>query len=544
MPRVSTIRIGVLEDLARQLRFAPARTVGAQVARIEHLAGEIEPGRAYPEDWLLFRITGYRAQIEEPALLPGDALLAELSALAEHLSDAARLSPDDEPDALTLDQLGARWSVSRRTIQRYRRRGLIARRVIDDTGHAQLRFSLPVVERFEQRQPALLARARAFARMTPDERRAVTDKARALAQDPGTSRARAIRRAARSHDRSPEAVRLALRSADPPADPASLDTPARRAILDAHERGVAISVIAADVSRSRATVWRIINEMRAERLRGLHIDRLTGGISFDDATIARALDHHSTSNNLDQQPILEATALVEAARSLSPIDPASERARSTACHALLIRAVDALHDLDRANPSARRLDEIETHLRAATLIKRALLLSARAVILRAVEDRLGAPLLDFGNEDIRRVHAAAMTAAARAIDGFAPESTPPRGGRLAARVSLAVERALTPLARELGPHPGARRLSRARVRLDDVSGALTPWHPFLRLGADRPAIESLLDPPDAEAVLLRFGLTGERPLTMRAVRDRTGIAPRRQLDLWRTVRGSLHQHHC
>src|SRR5205823_1057158 len=107
MPRLPTLRTRVLQELARQLRFESAGAARRQLARAEELALQLleESGPAgaagpdrFPEEWVVFRITGLRT---EPAGGPGDgvvargALLSDLPALIDRLSAAAKLTERD-----------------------------------------------------------------------------------------------------------------------------------------------------------------------------------------------------------------------------------------------------------------------------------------------------------------------------------------------------------------------------------------------------------------------------------------------------------------
>ena len=119
MPPLPRLRVAALDDLARQLRYAPREALERHIASAERLCEELDPDRGYPEDWFIYRLTGYRPEISEPASLVGEALLGDLSALVERLSVAAGQTPEDAGEgALTIEGLCARWSVRRKTIAR------------------------------------------------------------------------------------------------------------------------------------------------------------------------------------------------------------------------------------------------------------------------------------------------------------------------------------------------------------------------------------------------------------------------------------------
>ncbi|MCW5765942.1 MAG: hypothetical protein KIT68_08190, partial [Phycisphaeraceae bacterium] len=132
MPPSSRLRVSALAELARQLRFIPAEAARRHLARVEALAGRVDPAGTYPEDWVVLQVTGFRPDLAEPALIVGAALIADLPALAERLSITARQRADDLAPGqwLTAGELTARWHVTPRTLARLRRRGLLCRRAL------------------------------------------------------------------------------------------------------------------------------------------------------------------------------------------------------------------------------------------------------------------------------------------------------------------------------------------------------------------------------------------------------------------------------
>jgi hypothetical protein len=98
MPKVSQPRTDVIAELGEQLRYGAKKTLVRQLDRIDELAAHIEDDGLYPEDFIVFRITGYRPEIKTPRMLPGAALRGDLFALAERISESAGLTGDDLTD--------------------------------------------------------------------------------------------------------------------------------------------------------------------------------------------------------------------------------------------------------------------------------------------------------------------------------------------------------------------------------------------------------------------------------------------------------------
>src|SRR5688572_3537862 len=121
MPRVARFKIAAIEELHRQLEYAPDETRARQMNAAERLIADIDPKQNYPQDFIIYRITGYRSDHnEEPVTLVGQALLPDLVNLVQLLSEQLALPPDyNERRALMLDDVAARLKVSQKTIQRY-----------------------------------------------------------------------------------------------------------------------------------------------------------------------------------------------------------------------------------------------------------------------------------------------------------------------------------------------------------------------------------------------------------------------------------------
>lgn len=512
MPRRSRIRIGALEDLAEQLRFAPRRTLLRQIERAEELAAELDPDRAYPEDWVVWRITGYRREIAEPAMLVGEALLGDLSALCERLSDEAALtSAELKAPLITLPELCERWGVSRRTIERYRRRGLLALRIRNDRRNVNLVFRRASVERFERERGAELVAARDFSRMTEEERR----RAGALRQTPELrelSVTRAAAAVAPQLRRGRETIRRALARAEGVAGAATLPRRTRLVIWRAWQWGVQPGDIAQRFGRTRATVHRIVNQRRAELLRGLDLSGPAGAPGDE------ALEHPASRRGALVADELSLRAFLERCREQPAPDAAEERTLARAyCH-LRRRAGANVPTLRLHSPSAHELDAIETDLRWASQLKRRLVASQLPLLIRSVEERLG-PLERSPAQALRWLEVGAA-ALGGAVDLFDPY----RGGRLAAAASLALVRALA------GAQPAARdaslpvRAAPAGTPAPQWTAALAPWDAWL--APPRGLLEATrsMAAPAGDAVAMRFGLSDGPPRTIAAIASAHGVS--------------------
>lgn len=533
VPRFSRLRSSILEEFARQQRFAPARALRRQVERAERLLGEIDPASAYPEDWLVYRLTGYRAEIEAPALLTGEALLADLPALIERLSDGARYTAEELRDSsLSPDALARRWRISRRTLERYRRLGLAARRARTSRGRVCLRYMTAQAGVFERRRRDLFERPRAAPRVSGDERVRLHRAASKLRGIRGATLTAAAKLIARRHGRAVETIRRAVRRAEQNStertfpEQRRLDAAARQAVLQALNRGEPPRAIAARFGRSRASIHRLANERRAELLRRLDLTVSDAAAGMNQDELEQQLVTPA-ARVLDPRPApLDIPSFVGEARRTRPPAAPVERHRAAALHALRALAARGIARLPRFDPPAALLDEIETMLRWASRLTIELVRSQSGLILRSIEERAGAAFEKLDPREAAELHRLAFDtaiAAASSFDPFGREAG--EGGRLAAPTALELGRALARTTAASSSDESARRAAPFPARLADWTRRAAPWQQWL----DPPAalIEAITQKgiPDSarEAVVARFGLDGSPPRTLAAVRRELGI---------------------
>lgn len=115
-----------MADLARQLAFAPIPAARKHVANALALVGEIDPDQSYPMGFVTFRITGFRVDRGPDDLVQGAAIRSDLCTFVLEVSRRAPTTPDHSTGAVvTMTELAQRWSVSDRTLRRWRRFGLV-----------------------------------------------------------------------------------------------------------------------------------------------------------------------------------------------------------------------------------------------------------------------------------------------------------------------------------------------------------------------------------------------------------------------------------
>ncbi|MBI2760005.1 MAG: hypothetical protein HYX51_01085 [Chloroflexi bacterium] len=517
MPPLAKMRSTALADLAAQFRFLPAATARRQLTQAEGLLTLIQPEANYPEDWLVHHLTGYRPETDAPALIAGSALLADLAALVDRLSVSAAYRSGELPGWLSLADLCSRWRVSRKTVERYRRRGLLARRVHDEqSGKPAARFSPRTVEAFETKESGLLARAAKFSRLSNRERaRALRDTA-TYTRRLGLSRTAAAQRLSKRLGRSPEALRQALVKAGARAGTARL-TPRQAAEIERLYREALTPprTLARRFNISPATVHRVVRTAHARRLRSLGLPRDAPTPSTLTALLAR--DANRLGLGLPAPPTLHA-ALADAQTREWP-DAKVERSRTMALRGLLARAGAAIAAWPAA-PGATAIDRVRTDLLWAARLKAELVRTQTRLLLGTIEGRTpdGLALADLPARQAAALWATGLAAASAAVDRFDPA----RGGRLAAPVGIALNRAL---AGWFGAHRSlARAAASADTPMPDWTRTVCPWQAWCEPPEGLRAAMGLAAPADRELLMPRLGWLVSEPTTIERLAQELGLS--------------------
>ncbi|HEY8504417.1 MAG TPA: sigma-70 family RNA polymerase sigma factor, partial [Gemmataceae bacterium] len=127
-----------------------------------------------------------------------------------------------------------------------------------------------------------------FSRLSGPEKEEILRRARRLAEA-GASLTEVSRRVARRLGRSVETVRYTIKNYDRthpgsalfPAAPVALDGAAKESIYASYREGVSVDKLAKKYGRTRTSMYRVINEVRAERLLQQPLDYIYHE-SFDD----------------------------------------------------------------------------------------------------------------------------------------------------------------------------------------------------------------------------------------------------------------------
>ena len=100
-------RINALAELtAQQMRFAPPAKRREQLANASKLLAEIEPGKAYPYQFVGFRLTEYRSDLHADLLISGEDLKHDLALFIIQIERSLPPLPKLRHPPLACEKLG------------------------------------------------------------------------------------------------------------------------------------------------------------------------------------------------------------------------------------------------------------------------------------------------------------------------------------------------------------------------------------------------------------------------------------------------------
>ena len=263
----------------QQVRFAPPAKRQEQLVRVEKLLAEIEPGKKYPYQYVCFRITDYRPDSYPDLLIDGCDLDHDLRKMSEALRGER---------IWTLEEVSKQLNVSTKTIRRWKTRGLVGLKVVTN-GRRQIGFPQSILDDFLVKNREHVERGSRFSQLTDEEKEDILRRARRLSRVVGGSLTEVSRRIARRLERSVETVRYTIKNFDRehpelalfPNLTGPLDDTVKQVIFNAYRRGIAVETLAKRFNRTRTSVYRVVNEVRARRLLEQPLDYIPNAC-FDD----------------------------------------------------------------------------------------------------------------------------------------------------------------------------------------------------------------------------------------------------------------------
>ena len=295
--------------------YTPASKRIDFVRNAEMFHDEIEPGKNYPIDFVVYRLTGRRVPTSEHVTLVGEAIAPDLRLLIDALSRSVEMPIEADDPCETTAELAARLEVSTKTIARWRKEGLRWRWGNQEQG-GKVNVLIPqsAVEAFEARKDGRVKAASRFSRLTIHEKRRLVARARRLAKAVDVPAQAICKHLAKRTGRSIEAIRklLSQHDAAEPDNPVFIDrsdplTAKQKELIDrAYHRGVTVTALCDRLGKTRSTIYRAIYEARARRATMIKIELVRLPI-FDredaDEVILRTTRRGGKTRRLDHSVI-------------------------------------------------------------------------------------------------------------------------------------------------------------------------------------------------------------------------------------------------
>ncbi|MCH2180839.1 MAG: sigma-70 family RNA polymerase sigma factor [Mariniblastus sp.] len=264
----------------QQVRFAPREKKIEQVDCAENLLRDIQSQRNYNYEYVCFRVTGFRPEQSPIIKIKGDELRHDLFCLIEDLSESANVRADESGQPVhTVDELSKMFNVSSKTISRWRQQGLVSRKFIFDGGRKRVGFLHTSVDQFVRNNREKIRRGERFSQLTKEDKDEIIERARRLARAGGCP-ADVTRRIAKSMERSVETIRYTIKQFDQvypeiavfPDQTGPLNLEMKERIYSDFVSGKSADNLAQRYCRTKTTIYRVINEVRANMILDLPLD--------------------------------------------------------------------------------------------------------------------------------------------------------------------------------------------------------------------------------------------------------------------------------
>ncbi|HEV3081354.1 MAG TPA: sigma-70 family RNA polymerase sigma factor, partial [Gemmataceae bacterium] len=156
-------------------------------------------------------------------------------------------------------------------------------------GRRQVGYLKSMVDRFLTANKDRVERSARFSQLSDDEKEDILRRAKRLARVSSSTLTEISRRIARRLGRSPETVRYTIKNHDRahpeqalfPAVTGVLDAQTKQTLFSLYRRGIPVETLAKRFQRTRTSVYRILNEVRAQRLLAQPLEYIPSP-AFDD----------------------------------------------------------------------------------------------------------------------------------------------------------------------------------------------------------------------------------------------------------------------
>ena len=276
----SQYKIQPIKELRdQQVRYAPREKKIEQLERAEKFYREIDTKKKYTYKSICFLITEYRPEMYADLFFPGQEVKSDLLQFIDDLADSVAIPLEQAKEPTwTIEQLCERFSVSSRTILRWRKIGLISRRFLV-AGQKRVGFLNGSVEYFIANNPECVRYGKHFSQLTEEEREAIILQARKLSKK-GKTPTEVARQLSQKTGRGVETIRAMLKAFDEanhddtifPNRNTPLSEEIRLRIYQDFRKGETIESLAKRYKRTIAGIYSILGVYRVRRIMELPLD--------------------------------------------------------------------------------------------------------------------------------------------------------------------------------------------------------------------------------------------------------------------------------
>src|SRR6266704_1841672 len=204
-----------MELVDQQVRFAPPSRRLDQLGRAEQLLSDLDASKDYPYQFICFKITDFRPDAYPDLVISGQDLIHDLGLFIAKLAcsmPALRKEEMHEP-VLTLEEFSRKLNVTPKTINRWRKRGLIGLPILHN-GRRQVGFLPSLTDPFLAAHQEREERSGKFTQLVPAETDEILRRSRRFVRLGIGSLTQVSRRIAKKLGRSPETVRYTIKNFD------------------------------------------------------------------------------------------------------------------------------------------------------------------------------------------------------------------------------------------------------------------------------------------------------------------------------------------
>jgi RNA polymerase primary sigma factor/RNA polymerase sigma factor len=521
----------VLRELRdQQVRFAPRDKKLDQVDRAERLLREIDPKKTYTYEYLCFRITDYRPESYPHLKVTGEEASHDLRLFVEDVSDAADVAADAAGErVLTVEDLSQMFNVSSKTISRWRQQGLVSRRFLFD-GRKRVGFLKSSVDRFVASNEERVQRGSRFSQLSEDERTMIVERARRLARA-GAGPSEVTRRLAKRLGRSAETIRYTLKQFDQdhpqlavfPENSGPLSEETKKKIYQQYGRKTSVEALAKRYCRTKTSIYRIINEMRAKKILEYPLDCIPNDLFSKPYAEKVALGQMPSAEDGARKTRLPSglPPYLASLYEVPLLTREQEEYLFRKFNFLKYKANKLRSTLDASNAKSSVMDEIERLYEEAVGVKNQIIRANLRLVVSIAKRHVG-PLDNFfelvsdGNMSL-----------IRAVEKFDYA----RGNKFSTYASWAIMKNFARTIPDEHKHRDRFRTSQEEmftgtedVRTDQYEQEHTQSQREVRVGR----ILERLDEREQKIIISRFGLErGHEPLTLKEVGAEMGVTKER-----------------